>query len=185
MKLKKNLFLGPPQRGNGQVCNTLRVGLAYGALASQGSRQGRYQLSGTINGKPSWESSTQAIWYIPQFQDWGIGSKYDKGGLYRGLATGTGGYQGEFYPNELPFNMWYYWTGSYWSSQFNDIVIECEGNKCELNLSSEKDSILIFFVDSLCFEENTLFLENSLPTKMPADECQDSCEATDCCEVNF
>ena len=128
LKLKKNFILGAPQRGNGQVCNTLRVGLAYGALASQGSRQGRYQLSGTINGKPSWESSTQAIWYIPQFQDWGIGSKYDKGGLYRGLATGTGGYQGEFYPNELPFNMWYYWTGSYWSSQFNDIVIECEGN---------------------------------------------------------
>lgn len=153
---------GPNVAKYGQICNTLRVGLAYGALASQGLRQGRYQLSGTVNGKPSWESSTQAIWYIPQFNDWGIGDKYYIGTTYRGLATGTGGYQGDFYPDDAPQNMWYYWTGSFWSSQFNDIVIECE--------------------DSLCFEENTLFLENSLPTKMPSDECQDSCEATECCE---
>ena len=35
-----------------------------GALASQGSRQGMYQISDPINGKPSWTSNSRAIWYL-------------------------------------------------------------------------------------------------------------------------
>jgi hypothetical protein len=116
--LKDNFISGPNVAQYGQICNNLRVGLAYGALVNQGSRQGSYQLSNTVNGKPSWESSTQAIWYIPQFNDWGIGDKYYIGTAYRGLATEGG--QGGTYPDNVASSMWYYWTGSYWSTQFND-----------------------------------------------------------------
>ena len=35
--------------------------------------QGTYQLSEQINGKPSWKSSTNAIWWYPEGKGWLIG----------------------------------------------------------------------------------------------------------------
>ena len=38
-----------------------------------GYYQGTYQISETLNGKPSWEVSAKAIWYSSDINAWAIG----------------------------------------------------------------------------------------------------------------
>ena len=57
-------------------CQFLQVTLAKG-LPSQilhNNKQTTYQLSEEINGKSSWKSATQDIWYYPEWKKWLIGS---------------------------------------------------------------------------------------------------------------
>jgi hypothetical protein len=60
-------------------------------LLKQGTLQGRYERSPDINGRPSWIHTTEseAIWYIPRWQKWAIGSLLDIGTEIRGISGYT------------------------------------------------------------------------------------------------
>ena len=86
---------------------------------------GDYQISKTVNGKPSWKSGENAIWYNPNgFWMIGYWNKLgeDDGELfasnnYRGLADNR--------------NVWRYAVGSTWitPSDSNDVIISSSGGK--------------------------------------------------------
>ena len=58
-----------------EQCSMVIVTLKNGALDSQRSMQGIYLISDQINGKPSWTSVSNAIWYSLSF-GWLIGPQY-------------------------------------------------------------------------------------------------------------
>ena len=102
--------------------------MANEALVHQSDRQGIYQLSQEINGKPSWKSGTQAIWYYPEYKDWAIGSLSDIGTSIRGITSiGDGEYD---CPQQVPKDKWKYYEGSDWQKAgSNDISFQCTGKK--------------------------------------------------------
>ena len=55
-------------------CDKVFVRLTNGALKAQSSREGMYEKSELINGKTSWISDSQAIWYAPGPKVWCIGT---------------------------------------------------------------------------------------------------------------
>ena len=96
------------------------VTLKNGALASQGSMQGIYQISDRINGKPSWTSVSNAIWYSLNF-GWLIGTQDNIGGDICRIY-GADDYGGLDDTN----NQWNYYDGSNWvSATSNEININC------------------------------------------------------------
>ena len=70
-------------------CPTLMVTLTNGALTHQDEKQGTYEESVTVNGKTSWISTVNntAIWYVPQFKEWAIGSALEIGTNWRGISS--------------------------------------------------------------------------------------------------
>ena len=103
-----------------EQCSTAIVTLKNGALASQGSRQGMYQISDPINGKPSWTSNSRAIWYLFNGY-WFIGDLENIGENYASIYTNDndGGL-------DDTNNQWKYWDGSNWiPASTNDIFINC------------------------------------------------------------
>ena len=58
------------------ICNNcrLKVILANEALAIKSQVRGTYEISNTVNGKPSWKSGNgMVIWYRPGYNRWIIG----------------------------------------------------------------------------------------------------------------
>ena len=96
--------------------------MEYNILSAQGSRQGIYHNSSVVNGKPSWTSNLQAIWYDLQYDNWKIGPIDD-------IGTSTAGIKSESAngcPFYIPAEQWYYWDGSSWiGAGQNDITLEC------------------------------------------------------------
>ena len=87
---------------------------------------GDYQISETVNGKPSWKSGENAIWYVPDGNNWLIGylnklgedeSEFFAPNNYGGLADDR--------------NVWKYSDGSTWitPSDSNDVIISSSGGK--------------------------------------------------------
>ena len=94
------------------------------AKIKQGTREGIYEAHQTVNGKQSWKSTDNAIWFVKEYNSWGIGDLNGIGGEIRGITSTveTGGYS----PYNVPSNEWQYWdyewkkpTGS------DDIIIRC------------------------------------------------------------
>ena len=87
---------------------------------------GDYQISETVNGKPSWKSGENAIWYAPVDNNWLIG-----------YLNKLGEDDGEFFaPNNYEGltdnrNVWKYSDGSTWitPSDSNDVIISSSGGK--------------------------------------------------------
>ena len=106
-----------------QVCDIITVDLKNVANESQGPKKGTYEISETINGKPSWISNDQAIWWVPEHSEWGIGPLYAIGSNTRGL-TGSS--------SQWPYDQkctWKYWNGSFFTTPgANDIKVQCIGN---------------------------------------------------------
>ena len=103
-----------------EQCSMVIVTLKNGALDSQRSMQGIYLISDQINGKPSWTSVLNAIWYSLSF-GWLIGPQYvigeDLGFIYS--ADDYGGL-------DDTNNQWNYYDGSNWvSATPNEININC------------------------------------------------------------
>ena len=95
----------------------------------QGSRKGTYETSETINGKPSWISNDQAIWWVPEFSEWGIGHLDFIGSNTRAL-TGVPSDKNYFgWPYDQKYT-WKYWkSGSGFTTPgANDIKVQCKGN---------------------------------------------------------
>ena len=95
-------------------------------LLKQGTRQGRYERSTDINERPSWIHTTksEAIWYIPKWEKWAIGSFSDIGTDIRGIS----GHMRD--APSLPYETksWEYYTesdGFEKESAVGDISVQC------------------------------------------------------------
>ena len=100
----------------------MRVTLKNNALESQNSRQGIFKPSSTVNGRPSWTSASQAIWYMQNNnKKWHIGA-LDK------IGTTTAGILSEVVDELVdPQNVlsWQYWSDKWTSTDDkNDIIVE-------------------------------------------------------------
>ena len=109
-------------------CLSLRVNLKNNAATSQGKKQGTFQLSSPVNGRLSWTSESQAIWYVPFYKEWAIGNLDDIGERFRGI-TSQGkeslGNSETYDPQDVL--SWLYWNGDEWLSpdEKNDIILQC------------------------------------------------------------
>ena len=93
------------------------------ASAASRSPPGEYEISGTINGRPSWISNDQAIWWLPQYSEWAIGTEL--GSDIRGV-TGVSSDNNDFaWPNDHKYT-WKYWNGTAWTPAANDIKVQCK-----------------------------------------------------------
>ena len=93
-------------------------------LTHRGEYQGIYDISESVNGKPSWTSQSTAIWYIQDGNTWEIGNLNDIGKPMGAIYT-TGILLGA---NEN--DKWIYSDGKMWKKlDTNDIVIECIARK--------------------------------------------------------
>ena len=104
-----------------EQCSAAIVTLKNGALASQGSLQGIYQISNPVNGKQSWISVSHAIWYNLAYDGWPIDSLE-----YIGEGFGQIFAYDNFGGLDDTNNQWYYMDGSDWVlAGVNDINITC------------------------------------------------------------
>ena len=95
----------------------------------QWRRKGIYQKSSTINGRESWTSEFDAIWYSQEY--WMIGSLNDIGKTIGGFYS--------FYGNKCPFHIqsdyWYYSSVDGWTNaNATDINIYCLKGKSNIDL---------------------------------------------------
>ena len=107
-------------------CPTLMVTLTNGALTHQDEKQGTYEESVTVNGKTSWISTVNntAIWYVPQFKEWAIGSALQIGTNWRGISS-TGASEWDC-PHLVPNSSWGYFNDAGWvTANFGDISVQC------------------------------------------------------------
>merc|ERR1711971_495314 len=108
--------------------NTITVDLKNDVNKWQGSKKGTYEISETINGKPSWISNDNAIWWIPELGNWGIGSLDAIGSKAREL-TGV-----PFDENDLdkPYDQKYTWKykkiNFFYTAGANDIKLQYQGS---------------------------------------------------------
>ena len=95
-------------------------------LESQGKRSGSYEKSMEVNGKPSWVSNNQAIWWISEFNEWAIGDLTSLGTDIRGITAVTDD-KTKFGLPENPTHTWKYWNGASFATvlDVNDISVEC------------------------------------------------------------
>ena len=100
-------------------------------MAKQRNKQGIYELSETINGKSSWKSATQAIWYYPEHNIWAIGSLSDIGRIPNwGISSFGPPYTKYDSPQKVPKDKWNYWDGKHFAlASSTDIIIQCLGIK--------------------------------------------------------
>ena len=101
-------------------CQSLRVILKNNALALHELKPGTYDLSSPINGKPSWTSESQAIWFILQWNQWAIGPIDSLGTTSRGIRSS------QYSKDPQNVVSWDYndIESGWWSAE-NDILVEC------------------------------------------------------------
>ena len=108
----------------GCECQTIVVSLKNGALLHLSSKQGIYQRAGKVNGKTSWISTTNALWYNPASADWMIGSVGTLG--ISGGISSTGNQGKSSCPYNVANNSWQYAANGVWTiADANDVSIEC------------------------------------------------------------
>ena len=89
-------------------------------LAHHGECQGTYELSESVNGKPSWTSQSTAIWYSQDDNDWEIGNLNDIGKNLGVIITN------EMLLGANENSKWGYNNGEMWKElDTNDFSIEC------------------------------------------------------------
>ena len=101
-------------------CETIVVALKENAYMAQWIRKGIYHKSSTINGRETWTSEFNAIWYVPEY--WMIGP-------LNNIGTNIGGIY-SIYANTCPFYIqsekWLYSDINVWTSAVtNEISISC------------------------------------------------------------
>ena len=98
-------------------------------LEAQSRIQDTYQLSGLVNGKASWISKHQAIWYIPEMKDWIFGDLEDLGNNIPRIKS-TGDQGSENFPYEIASDQfWYHDYDGWQKSVAKDISVDCIDNK--------------------------------------------------------
>ena len=93
-------------------------------MNKQPSRRGFYQIDEIVNGRKSWKTASQAIWFLPTFNAWALGSLEYIGSNSRAITTFNG--QGDNSPFQVASNQWNYWDDPKWIQINNgDIMLEC------------------------------------------------------------
>ena len=116
-------------------CQTIKVSLKNGPLNLHLQVHGTYQLLAvTVNGNPSWTSSTHAIWYSIDYKHWLIGHFFELG-TNNGIFSGKE--QGNAFAMPCEENCWMYYNKRFkeWKepngyglfNNANDINIQCKG----------------------------------------------------------
>ena len=105
-------------------------------MSKQGDRQGIYEFNGIVNGRISWKTSSQAIWYYPEFKDWAIGPLSDIGTSSRGI-TSVANLDTKIF--NVPNNEWYYWDSEWKVIKSGDITINCFKGKNRHNNCSDPE----------------------------------------------
>ena len=109
-------------------CDIITVDLKNDANEWQGVRKGTYKISETINGKPSWISNDQAIWWVPEDGVWLIGSLDVIGSRFGGLVGVPSDKNDLGMPYYQKYN-WQYGNGNFFTTPgANDIKVQCKGN---------------------------------------------------------
>ena len=102
-------------------CEAIVITLENNALVAQGSMEGIYHNASMVNGKASWTSTIQAIWYSQG--SWYISYLHDIGGDVSAISGDDG--------NQCPFNVpsekWRYVAanGQWTSAGPNEISVQC------------------------------------------------------------
>merc|ERR1712190_415012 len=113
---------------SGCQCSKISVTLTNGAKKAQSSRQGTYQRSALVNGKPSWTTNSQAIWYVPESKFWCIGALSGIGTDICGVSSAIG-INDRFLncPYGVPKNSWeFHSSESGWTpAGLNDVNVNC------------------------------------------------------------
>ena len=107
----------------------MTVSLKNEVAADKKEFTGGYQISETVNGKPSWKSGEHAIWYLPIGNAWIIGY-LNKLGVDDAELFAPNDYGG-LTDNR---NVWRYtpsWLGFGWiiPSDSNDVIVSCSGGE--------------------------------------------------------
>ena len=110
---------------------SISLTLSDGLLEKFPNIQGTYEQSSLVNGKLSWKSTTNAIWYSHDRKMWCIGSWSNIGttrvAIHSYVYFGGFGYE---CPLQVPKDMWMYvnfdnpplnWT----NTNSNDIMLQC------------------------------------------------------------
>ena len=105
-------------------CETIDITLENDVLESHGERVGLYEKSSQVNGRASWSSTSQAIWFVDSLNRWAIGSLEDIGTTAAGIANNKEVSQCPF---DLSSEDWMYYTFSDgWKSAYaNEINLVC------------------------------------------------------------
>ena len=104
-------------------CAAIAVTLQYNAQVAQGSYEGIYHNSSRVNGRASWTSTSQTIWYLQEV--WFIGFSYNIGTS----AAGIVGDYGSECPFDLPSEKWKYFDNGWTNAKENEILVDClKGN---------------------------------------------------------
>ena len=107
-------------------CQTIVIELKNNALEADVSKQGIYQRSSCVNGRNSWVSPSNAVWYVPHYQEWYIGYLENIGTYLNGMQSF--GQQGDLNcPYNVSIGNWQYFSGGAWimPEDVNDISIGC------------------------------------------------------------
>ena len=122
------------------TCQVIAVIMKNGILTSRGYYQGTYQISETLNGKPSWEVSGKTIWYISDINAWAIGpSSFVESDIGYIMAYD---YFGGLTDDQ---NVWGYYSydqgGTWMTSGPNDTSVQC----CQTVIVSLKNNVLAIY----------------------------------------
>ena len=106
-------------------CYTIQVNLKneYGLLKSLKHYEGIYEISSTINGKPSWISTSnhKAIWFINKKNYWLMGKLNRIGNDFAEIFAKSNKYSGPFNTN----NVWQYFNNGWKVAKKGDINVQC------------------------------------------------------------
>ena len=100
-------------------CGSITLTLENNALVAKDYLEGVYHNSSKVNGKPSWISTSNAIWFAEGF--WLIG-------YLDGIGQSSGGIYSN-YVSQCPFDLssekWHYSDNGWKSAGPNEIKLEC------------------------------------------------------------
>ena len=103
------------------------------ATSEHSGRAGDYQESAIVNGHPSWIKANNAIWFVNEFDDWGVGAIHKLGTRYAGLLANNQG--GLVCPFDITFPNWIFWNGNagWTNAGAGEISITCSQPKGKNN----------------------------------------------------
>jgi len=107
-------------------CQNIELIMKNDAHDAQGSKSGIYEIHQDVNGKKSWISSSNAIWYVPTYNSWAIGNLASIGSNSRVIASSSD--TGDKSPYDVSNDDWYYDENG-WNKANEDISIECVNDK--------------------------------------------------------
>ena len=101
-----------------QECQSVQFKFSGGALAKQGLKKGVYVKADKENGKLSWTTGRNALWWRTKGL-WVVGPKESIGSDKYGLRA----------RRDLPYpslsNQWEYFDGKKWVKSKNEISVKC------------------------------------------------------------